>query len=139
MRALSHFYISNELEGFHTLVPITYKKINYQHVIEHLVSPNEHCEVISNMFRTSHIHLGFNTLNGLFRFSSRSCYMSICPLHIFFCFHFILFLVSCKEARHIVHSHEKTQNRSKFSINFQAEYEAIHFSDLSIHLILYSF
>jgi hypothetical protein len=37
MRVLSHFYISNELEGFHTLVPITYKKINHQHVIEHLV------------------------------------------------------------------------------------------------------
>ena len=37
MWALSHFHISNDLQGFHTLVPITYKKINHQHVIEHLV------------------------------------------------------------------------------------------------------
>ena len=37
LRVLSHFYMLIELEGFHTLVPITYKKINHQHVVEHLV------------------------------------------------------------------------------------------------------
>ena len=51
------------------------------------------------------------------------CLFSLCTFS--FCFHFI-FVVSCKEARHIFHFHERTQNRSKYSINFQAEYEVIH-------------
>ena len=84
MRALSHFHISNDLEGFHTLVPITYKKINHQHVIEHLVQPNEHCEVISKRFRTSHIHLGFKTSNDL-------SFLLKIMLHVYFPFaHFLL-------------------------------------------------
>ena len=118
------FYLTsiryNKLEGFHTLLPITCKKTRFQHAIKHLVQPNERCEATPNMLRTC-TTIWDSTPRMIFFVSSHvygTCLFAY--LHYFFTLpslYVSFYVVSCKETRHIFHSHERTQNKSKYSIN----------------------